>query len=75
LHAFWVRFLGTFIDSKGLLRFVPLILTSFVDFLPVSGTLGAALLEHSVTGIAIALTSRRSSLMKISPTSMASQGR
>ncbi|MGA9058204.1 MAG: hypothetical protein WB763_17030 [Terriglobia bacterium] len=52
-----------------------MILTSFVDFLPVSGTLGAALLEHSVTGIAIALTSRRSSLMKISPTSMASQGR
>jgi hypothetical protein len=75
LHAFWVRFLGTFVDSKGLLRFVPFILTSFVNFLRVSGTFAAASLEHSVTGIPIALTSRGSSLMKISPTSLASQGR
>jgi hypothetical protein len=75
LHAFWVRFLGTFIDSKGLLRFVPLDLTSFVNFLPISGTFAAALLEHSVPGIGIGLTSRGSSVMKISPTSLASQGR
>jgi hypothetical protein len=75
LHAFWVRFLGTFVDSKGLVRFVSLILTSFVNFLLVSGTFRAALLEHSVAGIAIALTSRGSSPMRISPTSLASQGR
>jgi xanthine/uracil/vitamin C permease (AzgA family) len=75
LHAFWVRFLGTFVDSKGLLRFVPLILTSFLNFRRVSGTFAAALLEHSAAGIAIALTSRGSSLMKINPTSPASQGR
>jgi hypothetical protein len=74
LDAFWVRFLVTFVDSKGLLRFVPLDLTSFVNFLRVSGTFGAALLEHFAAGIAIALTSRGSSLMKISPTSPASQG-
>jgi hypothetical protein len=75
LDAFWVRFLGTFVDSKGLLRFVPLDLTSFVNFLRVSGTFAAALLEHPVAGIAITLTSRGSSLMKISPTSRASQRR
>jgi hypothetical protein len=75
LDAFWVRFLGTFVDSKGLLRFVPLILTSFANFLRVFGTFGAALLEHSVAGIPIALTSRGSSLMKIGLTSLASQGR
>jgi hypothetical protein len=75
LDAFWVRFLGTFVDSKGLLRFVPSELTSFLNFLRVSGTFGAALLEHSVAGIAIALTSQGSSLMKISPASPASQGR
>jgi hypothetical protein len=75
LGAFWVRFLGTFVDSKGLVRFVPSELTSFLKFLRVFGTLGAALLEHSVAGIAIALTSRGSSLMKISPTSLASRGR
>jgi hypothetical protein len=75
LGAFWVRFLGSFVDSKGLLRFVPLKLTSFVNFLRVSGTFAAALLEHSRAGIAIALTSRGSSPMKISPASPASQGR
>ena len=75
LDAFWVCFLGTFVDSKGLLRFVPLDLTSFVNFLRVSGTFAEALLEHSVIGIPITLTSRGSSLMKISPTSLASQGR
>jgi hypothetical protein len=75
LHAFWVRFLDAFVDSKGLLRFVPLDLTSFVNFLRVSGTFAAALLEHSVAGIGIGLTSRGSSLMKISPASLASQGR
>jgi hypothetical protein len=68
-------FFGTFVDSKGLLEFVPLFLTSFVNFLRVSGTYAAALLEHSVAGIAIALTSPRSSLTKVSPTSLASQGR
>jgi hypothetical protein len=73
--AFGFVFLGTFADSKGLVRFVPLDLTSFVNFLRVSGTFAAALLEHSLTGIAITLTSRASSLMKISPTSLASQGR
>jgi hypothetical protein len=67
--------LGTFVDSKGLLRFVPSDLTSFLNFLRASGTLGAALPQLSVAGIAIALTSRGSSLMKISPTSLASQGR
>jgi hypothetical protein len=71
----WVRFLGTVVDSKGLLRFVPSILTSFVNFLRVSGTFAAALPEHSVAAIAIALTSPGSSLMKISPTCLASQGR
>jgi hypothetical protein len=75
LDAFWVCFLGTFVDSKGLLRFVPLDLTSFVNFLRVSGAFAAALLEHSVAGIGIALTSRGSSLMEISPTSLASQDR
>jgi hypothetical protein len=75
LHAFWVRFLGTFVDSKGLLRFVPLILTSFLNFPYVSGTFAAPLPEHSVAGIAIALPSRGSSLMNIVPTSQASQGR
>ena len=75
LDAFWVRFLGTFVDSKGLLRFVPSDLTSFVNFLRVSGTLAAALLEHPEAGIGIGLTSRGSSVMKISPTSLASQGR
>ncbi|MGB7591147.1 MAG: hypothetical protein WBO19_07905, partial [Terriglobia bacterium] len=60
---------------KGLLRFVPLILTSFVNFLRVSGTFAAALLKHSVAAIAIALASRGSSLMKINPASLASQGR
>jgi hypothetical protein len=75
LGAFWVRFLGTFVDSKGLVRFVPLILTSFMNFLRVFGTFGAALLKHSVAAIAITLTSRGSSLMKISPTSLASRGR
>jgi hypothetical protein len=75
LDAFWVCFLGTFVDSKGLLWFVPLDLTSFVNFLRVSGTFAAALLEHSVAAIGIALTSRGSSLMKISPASLASQDR
>ena len=75
LDAFWVRFLGTFVDSKGLVRFVPLDLTSFVNFLRVSGTFAAAMLEHSVVGIGIALTSRGSPVMKMSPTSLASQGR
>jgi hypothetical protein len=32
LGPFWVRFLGTFVDSKGLLRFVPSKLTSFCSF-------------------------------------------
>jgi hypothetical protein len=68
-------FLGTFVDSKGLLRFVPSELTSFLNFPLVSGTFGAALLEHTVAGIAITLTSQGSSLMKISPASLASQGR
>jgi hypothetical protein len=75
LDAFWVRFLGTCVDSKGLLGFVPSDLTSFLNFLRVSGTFAAALLEHSVAGIGIALTSRGSSVMKISPTSLASKGR
>jgi hypothetical protein len=75
LEAFWVCFLGTSVDSKGLLRFVLSELTSFLNFLRVSGTFAAALLEHSVAGIAIALTSRGSSLMKISPASLASQRR
>jgi hypothetical protein len=67
--------LGTFVDAKGLIEFVPLILTSFVTFLRVSGTFAAALLRHSVARIAIALTSRGSSGTKISLTSLASQGR
>jgi len=67
-------FLGIFIDSKGLVEFVPLKLTSFLNFPHVSGTLAAALLEHPVAGIAIAPTSRGSSLTKVSPTSLASPG-
>jgi hypothetical protein len=68
-------FFGTFIDAKGLIEFVSLFLTSFVNFLRVSGTFRAALLEHSAARIAVAPTSRGSSLTKVTPTSLASQGR
>jgi len=68
-------FLGTHVDSKGLIEFVPLELTSFLNFLRVSRRFAAGFWEHSVAGIVLALTSRGSSLTYITPASVSSHGR
>jgi hypothetical protein len=62
LARFPSSFFDNFVDSKGLIEFVPSILTSFSRFHLVSRTCDAALGDKLVPGIALALASRRLTL-------------
>ena len=77
--AFAARFLSsffeTFVDSKGLLRFVPYNLTSFCNILQVPRTLTETLGERFATGIALTSAPSGSSVMSMSLASPALWGR